>query len=66
MVSVDDNSLFQIPIPLSHLAVNYREYDRELSGHVSLIGRVKSHPDVAEGHYPELYKLYFPQRSSDI
>ncbi|PVF97031.1 Clavaminate synthase-like protein [Serendipita vermifera] len=40
-------------------AVNYREYDQELSGHVSLIGRIKSHPDVAERHYPELFKLYF-------
>jgi hypothetical protein len=41
-------------------AVNYREYDQEVSGQVSLIGRIKSHPTVAEKHYPELFKIYFP------
>ncbi|KIM31190.1 hypothetical protein M408DRAFT_64609 [Serendipita vermifera MAFF 305830] len=41
-------------------SVNYSEYDREPTGKVALIGRVKSHPDVAERHYPNLFKLYFP------
>lgn len=41
------------------LAVNYQEYGQELSGHVSLIGRIKSHPDVAERHYSQLFKKYF-------
>jgi len=43
-----------------HDSVNYREYDREVSGFVSLIGRVKSHPTVAEKFYPDLFKIYFP------
>ncbi|KAF7324389.1 Clavaminate synthase-like protein [Mycena venus] len=41
-------------------AVNFTEFDREPSGRVNLIGRVKSHPDVAERHYPELFKQVFP------
>ncbi|KAG9316787.1 hypothetical protein JVU11DRAFT_2851 [Chiua virens] len=41
-------------------SVNFGEFDREPSGAVNLIGRVKSHPDVAERHYPELFKQYFP------
>jgi len=41
-------------------SVNFSEYDREQSGLVNLIGRVKSHPDVAERHYPELFRKYFP------
>ncbi|KAF8645452.1 hypothetical protein AX16_007816 [Volvariella volvacea WC 439] len=41
-------------------SVNFTEFDREPSGHVNLIGRVKSHPDVAERHYPELFRHYFP------
>ncbi|TFK65259.1 Clavaminate synthase-like protein [Pluteus cervinus] len=41
-------------------SVNFSEFDREPSGRVNLIGRVKSHPDVAERHYPELFKQYFP------
>ncbi|GJE89980.1 clavaminate synthase-like protein [Phanerochaete sordida] len=41
-------------------AVNYAEYHTLPSGEVALIGRVKSHPDVAERHYPELFKKYFP------
>lgn len=44
-----------------HLAVNYAEYDIETNGQVALIGRVKSHPDVAVKHYPELFKVYFPE-----
>ncbi|KAF5328578.1 hypothetical protein D9619_011475 [Psilocybe cf. subviscida] len=40
-------------------SVNFSEFDREPSGKVNLIGRVKSHPDVAQIHYPELFKLYF-------
>ncbi|KAF9559231.1 Clavaminate synthase-like protein [Agrocybe pediades] len=42
-------------------SVNFTEFDREPSGKVNLIGRVKSHPDVAERHYPELFKQIFPQ-----
>lgn len=41
-------------------AVNYTEYNQLPSGEVALIGRVKSHPDVAQRHYPELFKKYFP------
>jgi len=41
-------------------AVNFTEFDREPSGKVNLIGRVKSHPDVGEQHYPELFKQIFP------
>ncbi|KIM75747.1 hypothetical protein PILCRDRAFT_827037 [Piloderma croceum F 1598] len=42
-------------------SVNFTEFDREPSGQVNLIGRVKSHPDVAEMHYPELFRQFFPQ-----
>jgi len=42
-------------------SVNFTEFDREPSGRVNLIGRVKSHPDVAEKHYPELFRQFFPQ-----
>jgi len=47
-------------------AVNFSEYDNLPaygnlpSGQVSLINRVKSHPDVAERHYPNLFKQFFP------
>ncbi|KAI6037543.1 hypothetical protein EDC04DRAFT_2868658 [Pisolithus marmoratus] len=41
-------------------SVNFAEFDREPSGKVNLIGRVKSHPDVAERHYPDLFEQYFP------
>ncbi|RDB16343.1 hypothetical protein Hypma_003050 [Hypsizygus marmoreus] len=41
-------------------SVNFTEFDREPSGQVGLIGRVKSHPDVAQKHYPHLFKRYFP------
>ncbi|KAH9943893.1 hypothetical protein B0H21DRAFT_747434 [Amylocystis lapponica] len=41
-------------------SVNYTEYDRFPSGHVNLIGRVKSHPDVAQRHYPVMFKQIFP------
>ncbi|KAF8989788.1 iron/ascorbate oxidoreductase [Cyathus striatus] len=41
-------------------SVNFTEFDREPSGKVNLIGRVKSHPDVAERYYPELFKQIFP------
>ncbi|KAF8875881.1 hypothetical protein CPB84DRAFT_1689432 [Gymnopilus junonius] len=41
-------------------SVNFTEFDKEPSGKVNLIGRVKSHPDVAERHYPELFKQIFP------
>ncbi|KAH9071137.1 Clavaminate synthase-like protein [Lactarius deliciosus] len=41
-------------------SVNFSEYDSLPSGQVSLINRVKSHPDVAEKHYPDLFKRFFP------
>ncbi|KAN0140987.1 Clavaminate synthase-like protein [Lactarius tabidus] len=41
-------------------SVNFSEYDRLPCGEVSLINRVKSHPDVAEKHYPYLFKHFFP------
>lgn len=43
-------------------SINFSEYDRgEASGQVNLIGRVKSHPDVGQRHYPELFKQIFPR-----
>ncbi|KAI0030372.1 Clavaminate synthase-like protein [Vararia minispora EC-137] len=42
-------------------SVNYSEFDRLPAGLVTLIGRVKSHPDVAQEHYPDLFKQIFPQ-----
>jgi len=44
-------------------SVNFSEFDREPSGQVNLIGRVKSHPDVAQRHYPDLFKKYFPDEN---
>ncbi|KAI0074433.1 Clavaminate synthase-like protein [Panus rudis PR-1116 ss-1] len=41
-------------------SVNYAEYGQLPSGEVALIGRVKSHPDVAQRHYPDLFKRFFP------
>ncbi|CAA7260833.1 unnamed protein product [Cyclocybe aegerita] len=41
-------------------SVNFSEFDREPSGKVNLIGRVKSHPDVGERHYPKLFRQIFP------
>lgn len=41
-------------------SVNFSEFGTETSGQVNLIGRVKSHPDVAERHYPDLFKQIFP------
>ncbi|KAG5734874.1 putative iron/ascorbate oxidoreductase [Termitomyces sp. T112] len=41
-------------------SVNFSEFDRKPSGQVNLIGRIKSHPDVAQRHYPELFAEYFP------
>ncbi|KAG2342825.1 Clavaminate synthase-like protein [Suillus weaverae] len=46
--------------PVQTDSVNFAEFDREPSGKVNLIGRVKSHPDVAQRHYPDLFKQYFP------
>jgi len=42
-------------------AINYSEYAHDVAGKVYLIGRAKSHPDVAERHYPELFKQLFPE-----
>ncbi|KAH8829153.1 Clavaminate synthase-like protein [Flagelloscypha sp. PMI_526] len=41
-------------------SVNFTEFDSEPSGRVNLIGRVKSHPDVAKIHYPKLFQEIFP------
>ncbi|KAI9571715.1 hypothetical protein HD554DRAFT_2203286 [Boletus coccyginus] len=41
-------------------SVHFLEFSREPSGKVGLIGRVKSHPDVAQRHYPDLFEQYFP------
>ncbi|KZS92275.1 Clavaminate synthase-like protein [Sistotremastrum niveocremeum HHB9708] len=41
-------------------SVNFSEFKTDYSGLVNLIGRIKSHPDVAERHYPELFAKYFP------
>ncbi|KAJ2968416.1 hypothetical protein NUW54_g13225 [Trametes sanguinea] len=41
-------------------AVNYGEFGQYPAGYVNLIGRVKSHPDVAERHYPDMFKQFFP------
>ncbi|KAG2074738.1 Clavaminate synthase-like protein [Suillus decipiens] len=46
--------------PVQTDSVNFAEFDREPSGKVNLIGRVKSHPDVAQRHYPDLFVQYFP------
>ncbi|KAF9029538.1 Clavaminate synthase-like protein [Hymenopellis radicata] len=42
-------------------SVNFSEFGTEPSGHVNLVGRIKSHPDVAEQHYHALFKRYFPE-----
>ncbi|KAF8503317.1 Clavaminate synthase-like protein [Russula emetica] len=41
-------------------SVNSSEYDSLSAGQVHLINRVKSHPDVAERHYPDIFKQFFP------
>ncbi|KAH8107671.1 hypothetical protein BXZ70DRAFT_912022 [Cristinia sonorae] len=41
-------------------SVNYAEYGQYSSGQVALLGRVRSHPDVAQRHYPDLFKQFFP------
>jgi len=41
-------------------SVNYSEYDKAPAGLAELIGRIKSHPDVAERHYPNLFNKFFP------
>lgn len=41
-------------------SVNFPEFSTQTSGHVNLVGRVKSHPDVGERHYPALFKQIFP------
>jgi len=47
-------------------SVNFSEFDKEPSGRVNLIGRIKSHPDVGERHYPDLFKQLFPRGSPGI
>ncbi|KAJ3868439.1 iron/ascorbate oxidoreductase [Lentinula novae-zelandiae] len=47
---------------LSHTdSINYSEFESQPSGMVQLMGRVKSHPDVAQRHYPALFKQFFPE-----
>ncbi|KAJ3717707.1 hypothetical protein C8R42DRAFT_711483 [Lentinula raphanica] len=41
-------------------SVNYSEFESQPSGMVQLMGRVKSHPDVAQRHYPALFQKFFP------
>ncbi|KAJ3768205.1 iron/ascorbate oxidoreductase [Lentinula raphanica] len=41
-------------------SVNYSEFETQPSGMVQLMGRVKSHPDVAQRHYPALFQRFFP------
>ncbi|KAJ3825043.1 hypothetical protein F5880DRAFT_1640749, partial [Lentinula raphanica] len=41
-------------------SVNYSEFESQPSGMVQLMGRVKSHPDVAQRHYPALFERFFP------
>ncbi|EKM54798.1 uncharacterized protein PHACADRAFT_258905, partial [Phanerochaete carnosa HHB-10118-sp] len=41
-------------------SVNYAEYHQLPAGLVALVSRVKSHPDVAQRHYPELFRQFFP------
>ncbi|KIK52160.1 hypothetical protein GYMLUDRAFT_50040 [Collybiopsis luxurians FD-317 M1] len=41
-------------------SINYSEFESQPSGMVQLLGRVRSHPDVAERHYPALFKQFFP------
>lgn len=46
--------------PAATDSVNYAEYGQLPSGFANLIGRVKSHPDVAQQHYPRMFKQFFP------
>ncbi|KAJ3768043.1 hypothetical protein FB446DRAFT_674495 [Lentinula raphanica] len=41
-------------------SINYPEYAHDVAGKVYLLGRAKSHPDVAERHYPDVFKALFP------
>uniref|UniRef100_A0A0W0F2Y9 Putative Clavaminate synthase-like protein n=1 Tax=Moniliophthora roreri TaxID=221103 RepID=A0A0W0F2Y9_MONRR len=41
-------------------ASNYKEMTTETFGMASLIGRIKSHPDVGAVHYPDLFSKLFP------
>ncbi|THG93020.1 hypothetical protein EW026_g8092 [Hermanssonia centrifuga] len=41
-------------------SVNYAEYGQLAAGQVMLIGRIKSHPDVGQRHYPQLFHQLFP------
>ncbi|KAJ3993570.1 iron/ascorbate oxidoreductase [Lentinula boryana] len=41
-------------------SINYSEFESQPSGMVQLMGRVKSHPNVAQRHYPALFKQFFP------
>ncbi|KAF9059515.1 hypothetical protein BDP27DRAFT_1431226 [Rhodocollybia butyracea] len=41
-------------------SINYSEFESQPSGMVQLLGRVRSHPDVAQRHYPVLFKEFFP------
>ncbi|GJE92850.1 clavaminate synthase-like protein [Phanerochaete sordida] len=41
-------------------SVNYAEYHEVPAGMVALVSRIKSHPDVAQQHYPEHFQQFFP------
>ncbi len=45
---------------MKRAAVNYAEYGQLAAGQVMLIGRIKSHPDVGQRHYPQLFRQLFP------
>ncbi|PSR73294.1 hypothetical protein PHLCEN_2v10855 [Hermanssonia centrifuga] len=45
---------------MKRAAVNYAEYGELAAGQVMLIGRIKSHPDVGQRHYPQLFHQLFP------
>ncbi|KAE9404029.1 Clavaminate synthase-like protein [Gymnopus androsaceus JB14] len=47
------------PLPVTE-SINFSEYAHDVAGKVYLVGRAKSHPDVAERHYPDLFKQLFP------
>ncbi|KAF8625326.1 hypothetical protein AX15_005456 [Amanita polypyramis BW_CC] len=47
-------------------SVNFSELDHEPYGKVYLIARVKSHPNVSQRHYPDLFKLYFPDDHKSV
>ncbi|KZS92251.1 Clavaminate synthase-like protein [Sistotremastrum niveocremeum HHB9708] len=41
-------------------SANYAEFETSCAGEANLVGRVKTHPEVAERFYPEYFAKYFP------